>query len=177
VNLQITTKTYTGEAFAKALGEETLQQSIVRVGMIKSDADDPKTLLFTESGCTEWIKVPLELIEEVAHLSKAKCSDHEHPLVAIRFKEPSDPAGRLFADLARSTPAGVAGIDGMADEQLPPDTVFRQHDGGVGGTDSDTIGGYRCLAYEWFYFIAYIRDANGTHLPVIRRVKLCKVFI
>ncbi|MBA3315449.1 MAG: hypothetical protein H0T47_19445 [Planctomycetaceae bacterium] len=107
-------KSLTGEEFAKALSEGSLKGPLVRIGMAKQADDDSDTILFAEGAvCSEWISIPVSIIEEVKHLTMISCRDHEHPLVQIHFKEPpaENKVARAFADLARhakpSTPLGT----------------------------------------------------------------------
>jgi hypothetical protein len=173
------TKSYSGEEFAKALSEGSLRDSIVRVGMVKMPAQGSGVILFAEGECTDWIEVPVELIEEVTHLSTANCRDHEHPLVAMRFKEPvGDPAAQLFADLARRSapPPVVAGEGPM--QELPPGAVFRQH-GDVGPGDSGTGPLERCKCLvpgKLQCHVEYIRIGPNFHIPILRCSKPCLVW-
>lgn len=177
MNQQITSKTYTGEAFAKALEAGPLKTSIARVGMVKRAEGNSKVVLFSESGCDGWIEVPIEMIDEVAHLASTTCEDHEHPLVEIRFKEPEDPAARVFADLARSVAAGVVGMDAGGGSAVPG-AVFRQRDDDAtfGTNEDELFTGLRCLARTKVYYLTYIRIAPGVHIPVLRWVTVCKSY-
>jgi hypothetical protein len=177
VNQQLTSKTYTGEAFAKALEAGSLRASIVRTGMVKRDAEDPKVVLFTESGCDGWIKVPIEMIEEVAHLSSARCKDHDHPVVQIRFKEPDDGPARVFADLARAAANLPLSFDERIGDDVAPDGVFRQSGGGgtTGGTGGG-LDGCKCIGYEWNLRWVRIRVPGGFLWAPIRTRGQCTIY-
>jgi hypothetical protein len=99
-------KSFTGEEFAKALSDGSLKEPLVKIGMVKQVEDGSDAILFAEGAvCSDWIRIPIAIIEEVDHLTTIKCRDHEHPLVQIRFKEPpaENEAARAFAELARRT--------------------------------------------------------------------------
>jgi hypothetical protein len=178
VNQHSTSKTYTGEEFAKALEAGSLKQSIVRVGMVKQDADNPQALLFSESGCGGWIKVPIEMIEEVAYLSTATCEDHEHALVQIRFKEPPDGPARVFADLTRAASNLPLSFDAGNPGDAAPGAVFQQNDGGtVGGGVGGYLDRFRCLAKQRIYYVVWVRLASGVHIPIVQSIEVCRVYI
>lgn len=179
MNTSLTTNSYTGEAFLAALEADTLATPIVRVGMVKRAAKDSQTILFSESACDNWIEVPIAAIEAVRHISAAKCRDHEHPLVEMRFKEPEDRTARVFAELLRSVPTGVVGMDGAADDGVP-DVVFQQSGGGTFGGPGAPLDPCKCL--EWTsggaYYIEWIRIAPGRRIPILRRLSFrsCKTW-
>lgn len=170
VNTSPIARAYTGEEFAKALSDGTLKESIVRMGMVKPDAEDSTAILFAESGCGDWIKVPIDLIDEVTHLATAKCEDHEHPMVQIRFKEPEGSgAARLFADLARKSAQPFLGYGEGRAEELPLGTVSRQNNGdAVGGVGSSVLDDCGCLVRKYACRVVYIRYAPGKFVPILR---------
>lgn len=109
-------KSFTGKEFAKALTDGTLNEPIVKIGMVKKDEGRSSAILFAEGfTCAHWIKIPLDLIEEVKHLSTIQCRDHEHPLVQISFKEPANQEARVFAQLAR----GISSRPSFAQTSAP----------------------------------------------------------
>jgi len=128
---------FTGQEFAKRLSTGQLKKSIVKVGMAKTNDDSPNTILFAEGRmCAEWISIPVSVIEQVTLLGNVTCRDHEHPLVAIRFKEP-DPkneTARVFAELVRRGPhtqpvqwSTVARADsGRPVHEVPVETCIEQ---------------------------------------------------
>jgi len=96
---------FTGEAFLEALADGSLTEPLIRVGMVKLQADSSDEFLFSEGGCgSEWIAVPVDLVEKATFVRMLPCRDHQHPLVALEFKAPpkGDSAAALFARLARS---------------------------------------------------------------------------
>lgn len=163
---------YSGEDFAKAMSDDSLRGAIVREGMAKPDPDNHKAILFAETDCNAWIRIPTAFVDEVTLLSKVKCRDHEHPRVRIRFKEPVENAGaQLFADLARnsaipSTPVLDEDADGLV-----PEEVFRQTGGGTVGDGRDPLDRCKCIGYEWHYRVVYVRIAPGVVIPVLRRTR------
>lgn len=85
----------------------------VLTGMVMADDADAKVVLFSAGpGCTEWTRVPEDMVVEYEFVAMARCGDHEHPVVHLYLRDPRTPAEQayLLADpgaLARSLPAPV----------------------------------------------------------------------
>jgi hypothetical protein len=109
------TTSYSGEQFLQALSDNAFKPSLIKTGMAKR-ADDDQAILFTERGCSEWIRIPLALISQVVHVSTSTCRDHSHPVVQIHFKEVPDgnEAAKVFAALS-NTPRSAVGPSQLAE--------------------------------------------------------------
>lgn len=58
-------------------------------GLVKHDGNEPGVILFSSGmSCERWLRIPVDMIEDVTHLRLVRCKDHEHPLVKIRLKQP-----------------------------------------------------------------------------------------
>lgn len=88
--------------FVEALRAKTLKNRIILEGMVKESDDDSQALLFSDgSRCENWIRIPLEMIDNIQFLSMFPCKDHEHPAVLITLSAPSDDnrVATAFAEL------------------------------------------------------------------------------
>jgi hypothetical protein len=52
------------------------------------------------SDCSQWVTVPLTLIDRVDFLRVVRCKDHSHPLVTLIFSLPKTPEAQTFAAIA-----------------------------------------------------------------------------
>jgi hypothetical protein len=146
------TTSFTGEEFAKALCEGELKVPLIRVGMVKKD--ERGSILFAPASCDDWIKVPVQWIDEVTYLGKGACRDHQHPLAQIRFKDPGhdNEGARLFAELARLAPPAAAALPCGGPPAASPDSLARSFGGGFGGFGNGTFGtfpGCYCKRFEY----------------------------
>lgn len=166
----MTTKSFTGKDFAKALSDGTLKGALERIGMAKKDESNPRVILFAEGACTSWLQIPVDLVEQVDYLSTVKCRDHEHPLVQIRFKEPAadNEAARLYADLARFSASSLPSSEPGESTTALPGVSSRSIGVGSAGGGFGLFGiqGCGCLRKELVCHIEYIRYAPGKFLPV-----------
>ena len=103
---------FTGEKFFKALTSGSglsLAAKPTVTGMVKQYDErttaiiplpEPPFVLFSPTmSCAVWLPVPISLIDSVDYLGTGKCKDHEHEVVRIHFKIPSEPDAALFAHL------------------------------------------------------------------------------
>ena len=99
---------FTGEEFLKALESEQgipiPQLAIKLIGMAKPlAANQSDAFLFSPGGsCAIWIPIPVYLVEQVDHLSKVPCGDHQHDLVRVHFKSVRQPEAAVFAQLLQA---------------------------------------------------------------------------
>ncbi len=95
---------FTGTDFVKALAEGALKNHIVREGLAKQQEKDAKSILFSEGDCTDWIPIPVKMIEKVEFIRNMPCKDHEHPFVRLHLKSPVDnPEAEVFSRLLASS--------------------------------------------------------------------------
>lgn len=95
--------TYTGEEFLQALSNGALAPTACRFGFVKLGGDASRDILFSEDpGRLAYIRIPVEMINEVEHILTYPFGGHDHSYVRICFKQPTDnPAAELFAELLR----------------------------------------------------------------------------
>ncbi|MFG2338744.1 hypothetical protein [Streptomyces yangpuensis] len=87
--------------FLRKLREGDLTPQIRIVGMVKSDKEDSDRILFSRD-CTDWISIPVDMIQTLENLGSVQCKDHSHPLAVITFHEPGSPEVRVFTRLLSS---------------------------------------------------------------------------
>ena len=121
-------KSMSGSDFVKSMlrSEEKKNDDLFVVGMAKVAPDDRDSIMLGPTHkCGPWTKVPLSAILRVVPLAHCPCKQHEHPVVAVYFKDKDDPVavvlGRLLRDMqkdmysqmmrtsggGRSSPAGL----------------------------------------------------------------------
>jgi hypothetical protein len=113
------TQEFSGSDFVKALATGALKSQIVREGMAKLDEKDSKSILFAETlDCTNWVPIPVKMIEKVEFIHNLPCKDHQHPYVRIHFKSPTDnPEAEAFSRLLTTKPpthAWAPGIESLS---------------------------------------------------------------
>ncbi|MFJ9550816.1 hypothetical protein [Streptomyces erythrochromogenes] len=87
--------------FLRKLREGDLTPRIRVIGMVKAGEGESDHILFSRH-CTDWIPIPVDMIQTLEHLDSVQCKDHSHPLAAITFREPESPEVRVFAGLFSS---------------------------------------------------------------------------
>ena len=81
------------------------------MGMVKKSEREGKTIDFAPGGdCSNWVTIPLELIDDVEIMKTISCKDHTHPLVKLNMKTPKTPEGKIFLAL----------LQGMKDASKQP---------------------------------------------------------
>lgn len=159
-------KTSTPREFLESLKSGVdFRQPVLLRGMTKVAADDDEALMFARGpACTNWVKIPLAMIETIETLRMVPCKDHAHPLVVLRLKEPQTDEGRFFLSLLqsgssprpqrrsrvvrgpRSTGAqqrrGGSGPVAVADADFPWCETIPEY-------DVDADGNVWCLDYCW----------------------------
>ena len=80
------------------------------LGMVKKSEGMERTIAFAPGlRCSNWVTIPLELIETVEMIRAIACRDHSHPLVKLNIKAPQTSEGKMFfALLEGMTPAHEA---------------------------------------------------------------------
>jgi hypothetical protein len=79
---------------------------LTATGLVKVSEDEANTLLFAHgTDCTNWVEVPVQMIDSVEFLRVVPCKDHTHPLVTLVFAVPKSPEAQTFAAIAKSASA------------------------------------------------------------------------
>jgi hypothetical protein len=156
--------------FFDKLQQGTLETAIPFsiIGMVKRSEGKEKAIEFAPGGnCSNWVRIPLELIEDVEILKTVSCKDHSHPLAKLNMKTPKTAEGKvLFGILegmksgaAKAEPSSRSSNSGYQSSRPQPSrrTVSRRAIGmgGFGG-----YGGYndiyncrdeeyQCVCVEW----------------------------
>ena len=96
--------TYSADDFVRKLSsQEGLPQPyppISRTGLVDPDIESGSEEIRFAPGtqCSNWIEVPLSMIDEVDHLGYQLCNEREYPHVRLRLKPTTD-EGRVLANL------------------------------------------------------------------------------
>jgi hypothetical protein len=78
------------------------------IGMVKKSGGYEKTIEFAAGGnCSNWVTIPIELIEDVEVMKIIACKDHSHPLVKLNMKPPKTPEGKIFSALFEAMKVGL----------------------------------------------------------------------
>jgi hypothetical protein len=92
------------------------------VGMAKLDGSTDAIMFGPTHKCGPWTKIPLSAIKRVVPIATCSCREHEHPVVALYFKDKNDPVSaalgqllrnmqkELFSQMSIGTSVGVPGI-------------------------------------------------------------------
>ena len=84
-------------------------QSITLVGMVKKSHGKEKTIQFAAGGsCSNWVTIPLDLIDDVEVLKTVPCKDHAHPLVRLSLKTPRTPEAKIFSAILEGMQSGMS---------------------------------------------------------------------
>jgi hypothetical protein len=96
-------RTYSPQDFLGKLQRDELELSTPMIGVAGNHEQDTDRILFGDN-CTNWIPIPISMLESVEHLQTVDCSDHaRHPVVAIRLKKPQSEEALVFAHLVMSS--------------------------------------------------------------------------
>ncbi|MFF1405154.1 hypothetical protein [Streptomyces sp. NPDC058294] len=104
---------YSPQEFFQKLGSNGLASPVTLTGLIKEVPDEDGYASFTVgTKCTNWRRVPLELIESIEHLKSVPCDEHTHPLVKLVLKVSQSEEARLLvsfiADVQREAQRFIA---------------------------------------------------------------------
>jgi hypothetical protein len=94
-------KSMSGSDFVKTLSSgEKKSDDLFIVGMAKLAEGDPNSILLGPTHkCGPWTKVPLSAVLRVVPLATCACRKHEHPVVAVYFKDKGDPLALALGQL------------------------------------------------------------------------------
>ena len=107
-------KTYTADDFVKELasseGLAPPTPPVVQTGMVDpAKSSDEEVGFAPGTQCSNWIKVPVSMIEKVDHLSNQRCGRDEYPYVRLHLKSPGTKEGdAVFYALAGMLQPGIA---------------------------------------------------------------------
>jgi hypothetical protein len=87
---------------AKLRAGEFASAPLTTTGLVKLSEDDGDALLFAHANdCSNWVKIPVSLLESVEFLRTMPCKDHSHPLVTLLFRAPQSAEAQTFAAIAK----------------------------------------------------------------------------
>jgi hypothetical protein len=116
---------YSAEDFVAALSsEEGLSlptPPVSQTGLVDPDVRDGETIRFAVGmQCSNWIEVPVGIIDKVDYLGNQPCGQHEYPYVRLYLK-PTSNEGRALASLLQpgTTPEPTMPVP-MAPVPVPP---------------------------------------------------------
>lgn len=90
------------EFIAKLREDHFASTPLTATGLVTISEDDDSALLFAYgTDCSNWIKVPVQMIDSVQFLRVIPCKDHNHPLVTLIFRSPQSSEAQTLAALAR----------------------------------------------------------------------------
>ena len=116
------------------------------MGMVKKSEREGKTIDFAPGGdCSNWVTIPLELIDDVEIMKTISCKDHTHPLVKLNMKKPSTTEGKIFLALLEAMKNWTSEKVNNQDSISPASNVSMKrrppiHRGGFGGVNGTTLG-------------------------------------
>jgi hypothetical protein len=140
------------------------------IGMVKKSEGREEAIEFSPGGhCSHWVKIPLEMIENVKVLKIVTCKDHTHPLVKLHLKSPRTVEGKIFLSLlealqnklekleqrAAYSGSGPSGPRTMTGPSRSTRIMSQPGGpGGIGGGGGYTWGEcadlqYQCVCVEW----------------------------
>jgi hypothetical protein len=105
--------TYTADEFVKELasseGLALPTPPVVQTGMVDAAKSSDEEVSFAPgTQCSNWIKVPVSMIEEVDHLRNQRCGRDEYPYVRLHLKSPGTKEGdAVFQALAGMLQHGI----------------------------------------------------------------------
>ena len=158
-------KSMSGSDFVKSMlrSEEKKDDDLFVVGMAKVAPDDRDSIMLGPTHkCGPWTKVPLSAILRVVPLANCPCKQHEHPVVAVYFKDKDDPVavvlGRLLRDMQKDMYSQMMRTSGGGR------SLARRSDSGLGegaGGLDDWGDGLGCIIV-WQLF-CWLRDFTNDY--------------
>jgi hypothetical protein len=100
-------KKFLGDEIVKLLASGQLRKTalenepIVLSGLVKVSDDDKGTLHFCLAGCSDWVAIPVSLVEHGKYLKTVPCKDHHHDFMELHLKPSSDPNVQAVTGLLR----------------------------------------------------------------------------
>jgi hypothetical protein len=131
-------KSMSGRDFVNSLSyAEKKPDDLFVVGMAKLAEDGHDAIMLGPTHkCGPWTKIPLSAIARVVPLATCSCREHEHPVVAVYFKDKDDPVaaalGQLLRNMQKELFSQLKGTSGGA----PGTAMARMAGGGTGPMDS-----------------------------------------
>jgi hypothetical protein len=102
--------------------------AMILTGMVKPAEDDEKAIMFARPGhCSDWVKIPADMVEHVDPHGPMACQGHTHHLASLHMKTPTSDEARTFASLVQLHRA-TASLGGQA----PLHSAFLASPTGVG---------------------------------------------
>jgi hypothetical protein len=118
-------RTLTGEEFVEHLRRRA-NNAHVFTGIAKAVEGEPDSVMFARStDCTQWVKIPVDMIDHVEKIETVICQDHTHQAVHLFLKPPQSAEGQAFAALAQlhrapTFSAGPSAVSMQAATSPPP---------------------------------------------------------
>jgi len=85
-----------GAELEESLRSGSLDQADVQIeGMLRFSVERGVTQ-FSPGDCDTWIDLPVELLESAERTGDQRCRDGINPVFLIKFKQPSDPMGKML---------------------------------------------------------------------------------
>src|SRR5215204_2798148 len=91
---------------------------VVQTGMVDpAKSSDEEVSFAPGTQCSNWIKVPVSMIEEVDHLRNQRCGRDEYPYVRLHLKSPGTKEG----DAVFQALAGILKVSGSVKQRASED--------------------------------------------------------
>jgi hypothetical protein len=115
-------KSFSGSEFVKALAEGNLKPPVLLEGVAKLADGEPAAIRFAQGiSCAFWVRIPVELIDQVELITFVPCQGHEYPYVRICLKEVADnPAAAVLSDLLRQSELNPQPLPPRRQDELNP---------------------------------------------------------
>jgi hypothetical protein len=128
---------YSAEDFVAALSsEEGLSlptPPVIQTGLVDPNVRDGETIRFAAGmQCSNWIEVPVGIIDKVDYLGNQPCGQHEYPYVRLHL-QPTTDEGRVLASLLQSgttleptppVPMAPVPVSSMSSYEAPPTSSY-----------------------------------------------------
>ena len=102
---------------------------ITIIGMVKKSEGKEKVIQFAPGGnCSNWVTIPLELIDDAEILKTVPCKDHTHPLVRLNLKTPTTPEAKIFSSILEGMQSSLEGMRSSHEGTQPAFAVQQQLD-------------------------------------------------
>ena len=142
---------FTGAEFAKKMRSGDFTSNVSFRGMTKESESDDEILFSPHADCSNWVKIPVDQIENVDLITTVSCKDHRHAFVELTLKKPVSADALTFSAIAAAQAEGFAKSQQAASAPNPL-SVAPRTSCGLGARSANNSTGCECTpgTGDWY---------------------------